>query len=408
MSLKRNISWTLLGNLVYAASQWGMLIVIAKIAGTLALGKYSLGLAISAPVFAFCNLQLAALQATDANNEYDFPTYFGFRIISTLISIVVIICIAIFSNLALETTLVVILIGVAKSCESFSDISYGLLQKHEEMKKISYSYILKGVISLVSVLIGIELLGSVLAATILLAISWGLLFLLYDLRNVNLILKTSGRFIRPLINISVMSRLFWLALPMGFVVMLGSLNINIPRYFIVNQLGEKELGYYSAIAYIVVAGSMMINAIGQSLTPRLAKYYQTNINAYKHLLIKMFGFSLLIGVFGVLVAFTLGRQVLVLLYTKEYADYENLLIWMMILGCVLYCVSVLGSGITAARSFLSQAAYAPVVAGIIFLMSYFLIPSYGLVGGTGALIVGFFIMLLIQLFQMIHLTKVHN
>ena len=47
-------------------------------------GKYSLALAITAPLFMLTNFQLRAVQATDAQSEYHFGKYLGLRIWSVL------------------------------------------------------------------------------------------------------------------------------------------------------------------------------------------------------------------------------------------------------------------------------------------------------------------------------------
>ncbi len=45
LSLRANFSWTFVGNVVYAGSQWGMLVVLAKLGTPEMVGQFSLGLA---------------------------------------------------------------------------------------------------------------------------------------------------------------------------------------------------------------------------------------------------------------------------------------------------------------------------------------------------------------------------
>ncbi len=78
-SLRSNFKWTFTGNVIYAACQWGMLSVLAKAGNAATVGQFALGLAIAAPVFMFSNLQLRAVQATDARSEYEFADYFTLR-----------------------------------------------------------------------------------------------------------------------------------------------------------------------------------------------------------------------------------------------------------------------------------------------------------------------------------------
>ena len=98
LSLKRNFTWVLGGNITYAACQWGMLIVLAKLGSSEMLGIFALGLAICAPVFFFFNLALRDLQATDANQEYSFGHYLGLRLITSVLSLLVIVIIVVVVN----------------------------------------------------------------------------------------------------------------------------------------------------------------------------------------------------------------------------------------------------------------------------------------------------------------------
>ena len=47
-------------------------------------------------------------------------------------------------------------------------------------------------------------------------------------------------------------------------MMLSSLTTNIPRYFIEHYAGLEQLAYFSALIYILFAGNIVINALGQS------------------------------------------------------------------------------------------------------------------------------------------------
>src|SRR5436190_15785492 len=90
ISLRSHFLWTLGGNVVYAACQWATLIVLAKLGSAEAVGQFALGLAVTAPIMLFANLQLASLQATDSTGEYRFGHYLALRLITTGLALVVI------------------------------------------------------------------------------------------------------------------------------------------------------------------------------------------------------------------------------------------------------------------------------------------------------------------------------
>ena len=50
LRLRVNFLWTLSGNVVYAACQWGMLVVLAKLGTHQMVGEFALALAITAPI----------------------------------------------------------------------------------------------------------------------------------------------------------------------------------------------------------------------------------------------------------------------------------------------------------------------------------------------------------------------
>ena len=149
LTLRRNVSWTFLGNLVYAGTQWGMLTVMAKIGSPEMVGQFSLATAICTPVYMFANLQLRNIQATDARNRYTFDDYFSLRMLSTTLAWFVIVGIALLSEFSGMTTLVIVFLGVANAVESLSDVFYGQIQQHERMDRIAISMMAKGVVSFV-------------------------------------------------------------------------------------------------------------------------------------------------------------------------------------------------------------------------------------------------------------------
>jgi len=186
-----------------------------------------------------------------------------------------------------------------------------------------------------------------------------------------------------------LSKLLWLALPLGFVMMLISLNTNIPRYFIERYLGERELGIFAAMSYLMVVGSIVVSALAESASPRLAKYYAAgNSTAFCTLLLKLVGVGLMLGAGGVFVAVVAGREILTLLYKPEYAERADLFAWLMVAAGIGYVSSFLGSGMTAARYFLVLMPLFALATGTSAIAGLWLIPTQGVRGAAIALIVG--------------------
>jgi O-antigen/teichoic acid export membrane protein len=183
LSLRRNFSWTMIGNLVYAGSQWGILVALTKLGSPEMTGQFTLGLAVTAPVFMLTNLQLRQIQATDAKLLYPFTAYLGLRLLCTQIALGAVMAIAVCSGYRWQTMTVVLLVGLAKGIESISDMCYGLFQQHERMDRIAISLMLRGPLALLGLSLGVWLSGSVIAGVLGMVLAWGTVLIGYDLRQ---------------------------------------------------------------------------------------------------------------------------------------------------------------------------------------------------------------------------------
>ncbi len=392
LSLRRNFTWTFAGNMVYAASQWGVLVVLAKLGSPEVVGQFALGLAVCAPVILFANLQLRSVQATDARREYTFADYLGLRLMTTLAAYLGIIAIVLLSGYRQETALVILLIGLAKSFEAISDVIFGLLQQHERMDRIAKSLMIEGPVTLVVMAVVMALTGSVVWAVASMAAAWGLQLALYNLGSARLILRGAGegsewRRLRPRFHLGTLRRLGWLALPLGFAGTLSSLNLNIPRYFIGYFEGEHQLGIFATIAALPMVGVLIINALGLSAGPRLAQYFRNgDWQAFRRLRNQLVGIGALVGMLGIVGVLVVGVPVLNLLYSPEYAEAADVLLILMVAGALQFSYIFLGSALSAMWNF-SYQAYVQVISIVaVVLLCFILVEPYGIRGAAYAIL----------------------
>lgn len=363
--------------------------VLAKLGTSEMVGQYSLGLAITAPVIMFANLQLRGIQATDAKRQYVFGSYLALRILTSLLAFVVVAGIVLLSDYRHDTALVILLIALAKVFEAFSDIYYSLFQQHEQMDRIAKSMFIKGPLSLLALGIAIWFTGKVYWGAFALAVSWGGLLVFYDLRNARMLQQetSDALVLHPAWNLRTMTGLAWLALPLGVVMGLLSLNTNIPRYVLEQSWNEAALGIYAAIAYILVGINKVILALGESASPRLAQHYTAgNRQAFQKLMGQLLGIGLAIGLVSVIGSLVAGPFVLAVLYTPEYASYNGVLVMIMIASVFSHMSVFLGYGMTAARFLRIQMPLFVIVTLTTFFTSQLFVPSMGLVGAAVSLI----------------------
>ncbi len=389
LSLRANFLWSLGGNLIYAACQWGMIMVLAKLGSAELVGEFGLALAITAPVLIGASLCLRNVQATDAVGDYAFEHYLSLRIFTMLLGLVIVAGVTLSSGYSVHLASVIFLVGLAKAFEFVSDIIFGFLQQREQMDRIARSMILKGPLSLAVMALAIYLTGNLVIAAAGIAIVWAGMLLCYDAPIAARLLggtKSALRLLLPSWSPAVLWRLALLAFPGGIVMTLISFNGNIPRYFIDYHLGTRELGIFAALVYPMVAGGTVIAALGQSATPRLAQLYASADRAgFSRLLARLVLIGTGLGAVGVLGVWLLGGPILSLLYRPEYAEYTRVFLWIAISTGVAFAASFLGYGMTAARYFRSQVPVFLATLLVTAAAGAVLVPRFGLVGAALAM-----------------------
>lgn len=403
LSLKENFSWNLLGSIVYSLSQFLILVLLNKLGSPLMVGLYSLGLAFSTPIIMFTNLQLRQIQATDTSDEYIFNDYFALRIITGFIATVITIIVLVISNYDMYKSIIILLVLLNKIIDSYSDVIFGKLQQCERMDYIGKSRVIKGILTLIIMGVILNLTQNLILSLIAINFTWLLIFWFYDKNKIKLYISDFS----PTFNFKKMKNLSVLAFPLGIVMMLNSLDTNLPRIIVEKFLGEEALGYFASIAYLIVAGNLFIQSVGQAFMPIMAKLYKNNsIKTFKRIVFILIFLGMSTGAIGLIISLFFGEFILTVLYDVSYSKYSYILILIMISGMFSYSASFLGYSITAMRLFRIQPYIGFVGVVVTLVSSVIFIPQYGLSGAAYTLIVGSITHFLVRL--IVVLTNIKN
>lgn len=391
-SLRSSFSWSLAGNLVYAGSQWAMLVVLAKLGTPEMAGQLSIALAITVPAVMLSNLQLRVVQATDSAGQVPFATYLGLRIATTALALAGIAVATAAGGYRREVVQVVLAIAAAKAADCISDVAYGHLLKHERVRRIAQSMILRGVLALCAFAATVALTRNLVAASAAMAAAWFAVALAYDLPACFATERTlapgaPGTSLREALRIARIS------LPLGVAMCLVSLSLNIPRYFIESALGEHALGVFTALASLYTAGTLVIGTIG-SASARLSRLIEGGDRAgFQALLGRLTAGAAFIGALGVAVAVFAGRTFLTLVFSRAYAQDEAVFFWLMVASAAGYVAAVLNIGLNAIRWFSVQAPLFAAVCAATAAAAATLVPRLGLRGGALAMLAGMLVQL---------------
>jgi O-antigen/teichoic acid export membrane protein len=345
-------------------------------------------------------MSLRQVLATDARNQFDFFEYVDLRAATTAGGFVVVGAAVVALGYGTGTALVVCAVALSKAFDSISDILWGLLQKRERMDTIAKSLIIRNVLSVVVLGGLVAATGSLLTGVIGSALCSALILVTYDQWMVRAAAASSEdvrapraivwrpRLPRSGVDRERLVRLARLALPLGLSTTLISLHANIPRVFLERSAGARELGLFSAMAYITIAGTTLVAALGQAAIPRMAAdVAHGDWNAFNRLLLKMLALAGGLGIAGILGAALVGRRVLLLVYGSDYARQSDLFVWVMVGAAVLYLAVVLGHAITATRAFGRFLLPYVMVTVVAIVASAVLIPRFAIGGATATLCV---------------------
>jgi O-antigen/teichoic acid export membrane protein len=346
----------------------------------------------------FTNLQLRSVFNSGGGQHIHFSHYLSLRLLSTSLALLMIFAVTQILGYGRELTTVVLLVGLAYAIETFSDVYYARLQWQDRMAEISKSMIARAILSV---------LGLAGATYFTRSLPWGIASIVlarvivlfaYDLRKGTRGLSgqrnhsprsaTGNEGLAECFDPKALLELFWVSLPLGVVALLGCLNSSIPNFFIMHALGEREVGIFAAIGFMVSVGNMAVVSFGQAAFTRLARSFAAgNLGAFHLLLGKLLACGAAIGVGGFIVSKLAGREILTFLFRPEYAESAGLLSWSMVAGGVLFMAQFLGFGLTAANFYRSQVVL-NVVANLCLLAAcYWFVQRQGLRGAISAMLI---------------------
>ena len=164
MSLRVSTSWTLTGNVVLAACQWGVLSHLAKASTSTAVGDYALALAVVSPVLLFSNLGLRTVQATDAAQAHQLTDCIAIRTATSAAAVLAILLMVGLSPPLWALRWLVVAVLATKVGEAMSDVCQGWFMRTNRMDLVSRLMCCRGVACLAAAALCLRL-GLASAAT---------------------------------------------------------------------------------------------------------------------------------------------------------------------------------------------------------------------------------------------------
>lgn len=347
--LNKNFIWNMLGSGIYSFNSLFYLIIVTRINGLDISGIFAYGFVLSNVFLLLATFGGRTYQITDKNKEFSTNEYISFRIICSIITVLIaLIFVLINPYNKLKGTIIFLLI-ISKCFESISDVFYGIMQKKDKLYLVGISMFIKNVISIVLFYV-IDYYTHNIYLSILSYLLIYFVFIFIDI----MIAKKEEKFHISIKNYNkkIISKQKYLFL----FTIISSFILHIPRYVIDYSLSDDIQGIYSIL---IMPSSIVILLTSFVLQPnivRLTSYFKENHEKFKKLTIKIVIVTVIISVLCLIGFYFLGIELLSFIYDTplSYSKYNIPLLFGLI-GTICYTlVSILSVNITIARDTLSQ------------------------------------------------------
>jgi len=384
-SLSTNAAWAVAGNISYGAGRLLIFVILAKAFDQEQVGQFVLSLAIVTPLSFLLNMELRLVLVTDTKGLVDVGYCLAVRLVSNAVLALVLLgfCEVMRNGWGWDGDKIalMLLVGGVRMVESMADLYLGVLQKHERMKNVAISQTLKTLAVLLCAALAAQWsddIWPVVAGWLLavLLVGW-----YYDRR-------CAWRHQPVGIHWSsgVSKDLVKLAFPLGIFVTITSFNDGVGRYFVGYFMGDAVVAYLAAMLFVVTGAAAVQNGVNQSVLPRLAVYYASNIDAFWKLLRRVLALSWLAMAGLLAVVWWQGKLIVRIISRTEYVDYlyapeqvkdVPLFVLVIFAGCVLLTGMIVGSALMACHRFKSNLAAVALGLAVNVIICWLYVGDYG-------------------------------
>ncbi|MBN1844855.1 MAG: polysaccharide biosynthesis C-terminal domain-containing protein [Sedimentisphaerales bacterium] len=383
-SLSRNTVWAVAGNVILAAGRFGIFVLLWKRLPSGQVGQVLLALAIVTPLSLFLNLGLRLVLVTDAADRVRVGHCLMLRWIGNGLLMVLLagLCLLAGSAWPAGKIAVVLLAGAVRCAENWADIYLAVLQKHERMKNVTISQVLKVALVLLWTAIWVFFTSRVVVVLIGWCLSVVLVGWLYDRPQ-----AARREPIHLAWDAAVAGRLIRWGIPLGLFITVTSLNERLSLYFLERGGDDRVVAHFGTLLYLLGALATVQNGVNQAILPRLAVYFTRDRRGFLRLLGKILLPSGSALILGVLLVWVRGEWILRMVARPEYARYADLFGLVMIAGFFLLTGMILGDALLACHRFSSRMLAVLLGLAVNFVLCVLLIPGHGPAGAAWAILI---------------------
>jgi O-antigen/teichoic acid export membrane protein len=398
-AVRQGFSWLAVGNVINAACAWGRVALLARFGSAEMVGQLALAFAVCSPIDALADLGLSGSLVSDAKRHYRLRDYLGLRILTCGLTMLCIIGAAWTGAYDPAAARLLLLAGLVVVSESVCDLFQAVLQRSEQMRWVAVSLIVRGLLGLAFFAVCLKLGGSLAWAVCGFSLAAVATLLAIDVpralaaeRHHACPERHGGHSLQALLGLA------WLSLPLGLATASLCLMTSIPRYWISGRLGNQALGGFAVAGSFMVGMSLVVGAMSQAASPRLARYHAAgNTKALMRLLRSLSLWLAAFMLISLLVMAVAGGWIIGLLFGPAYVSYTALAICLTLAAGLKNFSVLYGRTIASMRKFRTNLLLRGLgIAALVILLPGW-IDWFGLMGAAWALALSWLVTILLSL-----------
>ena len=375
--LDQKAHWMLVANLSPALSMWLVAILIARSFGAEALGLFAFANAVVTPIMLVMQLPLRTLHITGQEAGSDFQALLGLRLAMIAAGLTVIALAGALLSDSATAVAVMTAVAIYRACDSYCDLLHAGLQRSDQLGSIAF------LVASRSLLVSAVALSCTMSHMSLEALTFAMaaISLITSIALDTRVCKQHASLWPVKFGMEFVHFHAGRILPLSVTQGLNALSGNVPRYIVQAYGGSHMLGLYAVLEHVALATSMLVNALGQSMTAPLARLWNAGRSEEfrkeaKRLLLG----SVFIG--GAMLAAVLicAEMLLEIVYGPEFFPVKPFLGVASFTALAMGVVSAIGYSLTAIGAFSQQAKLLVASTVASTLIGLLAVPAFGFSG----------------------------
>lgn len=376
-NFNKNFVWNIIGTTFNSFNSLFFMIIVTRINGTNDAGIFTLAYSTACILYIIGTYAGRIFQVTEKEKIND-KEYILNRISTTVLMMFVTVGFVLIKQYDIYKSTIFIIVCLYKALEAFSDVLYGILQKHELLYKVGRSFFAKALLSLGTFLIADLITNNLIISSIMIVVSNFIVILVYDFTNIRKLINKEEK-----VQYKNVLRIYKTGFFVFAISFLGLYIMNAPKYAIDDYLNEHIQAVYGIIIMpATVIGLFAQFIIHPYLNTIVDLYKENKIKEIRKLVMRIILAIIILGLICIAGAYLLGIPVLELIYGIELKEYRLNLACIILASTLSVIGTIYSSVLTTIRKTFIQFVIYCIVTVIAIIVSYTLTYNFEINGAT--------------------------